>query len=125
MQASLVSLPTAGPFVQSAKLRMLAVLGRERVPQFPRVPTIIEAGLPDLVIETWSGIMAPARTPPAVIARLNAEINNLLTLTEVKEAMASQGVDPAGGKPEQLDALFRSEIRRWTQVVARGKIVAE
>jgi tripartite-type tricarboxylate transporter receptor subunit TctC len=56
---------------------------------------------------------------------MNAEINQLLTLPEVKEAMAKQGLDPAGGKPERLDTLLRSEVKLWTQVVTRGKITAE
>jgi tripartite-type tricarboxylate transporter receptor subunit TctC len=125
VQASIVSLPSAAPLVQSGKMRMLAVLGRERVPQFPQVPTMAEAGMGNMVVETWSGVMAPAGTPPAVIAKMNAEINNLLTLPDVKEAMAKQGIDPVGGKPEKFDTLVRTEIKMWTQVVTRGKIVAE
>ncbi len=125
VQAGFVALPTAAPLVQSGKMRMLAVMGRDRVPQFPQVPTMAETDVANMVIETWIGVMAPAGTPPAVIAKMNAEINSLLTLPEVKEAMAKQGLEPAGGKPEKLDALVRSEIKRWTQVVTRGKIVAE
>jgi tripartite-type tricarboxylate transporter receptor subunit TctC len=125
VQASVVSLPAAAPFMQGGKLRMLAVMGRERAPQFPQVPTMVEAGVANMVIETWNGVMAPAATPPAVIAKMNAEINYVLSLADVKEAMAKQGVDPAGGNPEKLDALVRGEIRMWTQVAARGKIVAE
>jgi tripartite-type tricarboxylate transporter receptor subunit TctC len=77
------------------------------------------------VVETWYGMLAPAGTPAALIAKMNAEINQLLTLPEVKEAMAKQGLDPAGGKPERLDTLLRSEVKLWTQVVTRGKITAE
>jgi len=76
-------------------------------------------------VETWYGMLAPVGTPPAIIAKMNAEINQLLTLPEVKEAMAKQSVDPAGGKPERFDALLRKEIKQWSQVVARGKIVVE
>jgi tripartite-type tricarboxylate transporter receptor subunit TctC len=125
VQASVVSLQSATPLVQSGKMRMLAVMSRERAPTFPQVPTLAEAGLGNMVVETWYGVMAPAGTPPAVIARINAEINNLLTLPDVKEAMAKQGVDPAGGKPEKLDTLVRSELKLWTRVVTRGNIVAE
>ncbi|HEV7618375.1 MAG TPA: tripartite tricarboxylate transporter substrate binding protein [Burkholderiaceae bacterium] len=125
VQASVVSLQSATPLVQSGKMRMLAVMSRERAPTFPQVPTLTEAGLGNMVIETWYGVMAPAGTPPAVIAKINAEINNLLTLPDVKEAMAKQGVDPAGGQPEKLDALVRSELKLWTRVVTRGNIVAE
>lgn len=125
VQAAVVSLPTAAPFVQSGKMRMLAVMGRDRVSQFPQVPTMVEAGVANMVVETWYGVMAPAGTPPAVIAKMNAEINNLLTHADVKEAMAKQGINPVGGKPEKFDALIRGEIKMWTQVVTRGKIVAE
>jgi tripartite-type tricarboxylate transporter receptor subunit TctC len=97
----------------------------ERVPTFPQVPTLAESGFPSMQVETWYGVMAPAGTPPAVIAKLNAEINQLLTLPDIKEAMAKQGVDPAGGKPDRLDTLVRNELKLWTQVVTRGKIVAD
>ncbi|MDB5727034.1 MAG: Tripartite tricarboxylate transporter family receptor [Noviherbaspirillum sp.] len=125
VQASVVSLQSATPFVQKGSLRMVGVMSRQRVPTFPQVPTLAEAGFPDMQVETWYGVMAPAGTPPAVIAKLNAEINNLLTLPDIKEAMAKQGVDPAGGKPEKLGTLVRSELKLWTQVVTRGKIVAD
>ncbi len=125
VQASVVSLQSATVLTQSGKLRMLAVMGRERAPTFPQVPTLLEQGYRNMVVETWYGVLAPAGTPPAVVAKMNAEINHLLTLPEVKEAMAKQGVDPVGGKPERLDTLLRSEIKLWSQVVTRGKIVAD
>lgn len=125
VQASVVSLQSATVLTQSGKLRMLAVMGRERAPTFPQVPTLLEQGYRNMVVETWYGVLAPAGTPPAVVAKMNAEINHLLALPEVKEAMAKQGVDPVGGKPERLDTLLRSEIKLWSQVVTRGKIVAD
>jgi tripartite-type tricarboxylate transporter receptor subunit TctC len=125
VQASVVSLQSATPFVQGGKMRMLAVMSRERVPTFPQVPTLAELGFPNMLVETWYGVMAPAGTPPAVIAKLNAELNSMLTLPDVKEAMSKQGVDPVGGKPERLDTLVRSELKLWSQVVTRGKIVAD
>lgn len=125
VQASVVSLQSATVLTQSGKLRMLAVMGRERAPTFPQVPTLLEQGYGNMVVETWYGVLAPAGTPPAVVAKMNAEINHLLTLPEVKEAMAKQGLDPAGGKPERLDTLLRSEVKLWSQVVTRGKIVAD
>jgi tripartite-type tricarboxylate transporter receptor subunit TctC len=111
--------------VHGGKLRMLGVMSRERVPAFPDVPTFAESGYPDLLVETWYAVLAPAGTPPAVVARMNAEINQLLALPDVKEAMARQGVEPAGGTPERLGALLRKELRLWSQVVSRGRIVAE
>lgn len=125
VQASVVVLQTAAPLVQSGKMRMLAVMGTERAAQFPQVPTLAEAGVPKVVSTAWFGVTAPAGTPPAVIAKMNSEINSLLALPEVKESLVKMGVDPAGGKPEKLDALVRSEIKMWTQVVKKGNIVAE
>jgi tripartite-type tricarboxylate transporter receptor subunit TctC len=125
VQASVVSLQSATQLAQSGKLRMLAVMSRERAPTFPQVPTLAESGYGNVLVETWYGVMAPAGTPPAMIAKMNAEISAVLALSEVKEAMVKQGVDPAGGLPEKLDALLRSELKLWSQVVTRGKIVAE
>lgn len=125
VQASVVSLQSATALVQNGKMRMLGVMSRERAPTFPQVPTLAESGYPNLLVDTWYGVMAPAGTPAAAINKLNAEISELLTLPDVKEAMSKQGVDPVGGKPEKLDILVRSELKLWSQVVSRGKITAE
>ncbi len=126
VEAGFTGMSVATPLVKSGKIRMLAVAAAERVPQFLQVPTLAEAGLKKMVAaNVWFGITAPAGTPPAVISRMNSEINSLLALPEVTESMAKMGIDPAGGKPEKLDALVRSEIKMWTQVVKTGNIVAE
>ena len=104
---------------------MLAVLGRERAPQFPQVPTLAESGMPDMVVEAWTGVMAPARTPPSIITRLNSEINGLIALPENKEALTRLGISITGGKPDALDKLVSSEIKTWTQVVKRGNIATQ
>lgn len=124
VEAGVVPLQTVLPLVQNGQIRMLAVMGTQRVAQFPQVPTLAEAGVP-MVGEAWFGVTAPAGTPPAVIAKMNSEINSLLALPEVRESMAKMGVDPQGGKPEQLDALVRSEIKMWTQIVKKGNITAD
>lgn len=125
VEASVVVLQTALPLIQAGKIRMLAVMGPQRVAQFPDAPTLAQAGVPNVVSEAWFGVAAPAGTPPAVIAKMNAEINSLMALTEVKEAMSKAGVDPIGGKPERLDALVQSEIKMWSQVVKKGNITAD
>ena len=125
VQASVVSLQSATPFIQAGSMRLLAVMGRERAPTFPQAPTLAESGLPNMLVDTWYGVMAPAGTPPAVIAKMNAEINALLSMPDIKEAMAKQGVDPVGGKAEKLDVLLQREIKQWSEVVVRGKIVDE
>jgi len=125
VQASMMVFQTVAPHVQGGRVRLLAVMGRERAPQFPQVPTLVESGFPSMVVEAWTGVMAPARTPPAVIAKLNGEINGLIALPENKETLAKLGISITGGKPEALDRLVRSEIKVWAQVVKRGKIATE
>src|SRR5882762_7496245 len=99
VQAMIVSLQTVAPYVQSGKLRMLAVMSAERSQVFSGVPTLKELGLADLEVETWYGVFAPAGTPQAVIARVNAEMNALLEQSEIRELLAKQGMAPAGGMP--------------------------
>jgi tripartite-type tricarboxylate transporter receptor subunit TctC len=125
VQASLMVFQTIAPHAQGGRVRMLAVLGRERMPQFPQVPTLAESGMPGMVVEAWAGVMAPARTPAAVIKRLNAEINSLIALSENRETLTKLGISITGGAPEVLDKQVRSEIARWTEVVKRGNIKTE
>ncbi|HEY4315978.1 MAG TPA: tripartite tricarboxylate transporter substrate binding protein [Herbaspirillum sp.] len=122
VQASVVALQTATPLAKGGEVRMLATMGRTRAPTFPQVPTMVELGYPNLVVETWYGVMAPAGMPAPLAAKMSAEIDQLLKLPEIKDAMAKQGVDPAGGTPDKLAALVARELKLWNQVVARGKI---
>jgi len=125
VQTTLMVFQTVAPHVQGGRVRMLAVLSRERQPQFPQVPTLAESGMPDMVVDAWTGVMAPAKTPKAVIDKLNAEINALAALPENRETLTKLGIHVIGGKPDALDKQVRSEIERWTQVVKRGNIKAE
>jgi tripartite-type tricarboxylate transporter receptor subunit TctC len=125
VQAGVVALQSSLALVQAGKFRLLAVIGPQRAAQFPNVPTLGEAGVPNVVSEAWYGISAPAGTPPAVLDKLNTEVNALLLLPEVKDAMARMGVNTAGGKPERLDSLVRSELVMWKQVVQKGHITAD
>ncbi len=125
VQASVSSLQTAGALISGGKLRMLAVMSEERSPAFPAVPTLKELGLSSLVVDTWYGVMAPAGTPPEVVAKINAELNALLRLPDVREALAKQGVVPAGGTPERLQQLVTLDIARWTKLVASAQIKTE
>ena len=122
VQATVAALQTMAPFVKTGRLRMLAVLSEERSPAFPDVPTMRELGHKDLVVDTWYGLFAPAGTPPEAIDRLNTEVNALLKLPEIREALAKQGLTAVTDKPERLERLVVSELRRWNRVVARAKI---
>jgi tripartite-type tricarboxylate transporter receptor subunit TctC len=108
--------------VRSGKLRMLAVMGEKRAPAFPDVPTMKEQGLPNLVVETWYGMFAPAGTPPAVIAKLNGDVNALLEQSDVRELLARQDMNPVGGSAERFGEMVRGELARWARVVAAAKI---
>lgn len=125
VEAAVVVLQTALPLAQSGRIRVLAVLGPDRVAQFPQVPTLAQAGVPNIVSEAWFGLAAPAGTPPAIVARMNSEMNSLLALPDVRESMAKAGVEPIGGKPEKLDTLVRTELKTWAQVVKTANIPAE
>jgi tripartite-type tricarboxylate transporter receptor subunit TctC len=125
VQASMMVFQTALPLVQSGRARMLAVMSSQRAQALPDVPTIVEAGFPSLIVEAWTGVMVPAKTPAAVIGKFNAEVNKLLALPDVKAAAARIDVTLAGGAPETLDALVRKEIRQWTQVVQQANIKPE
>ena len=125
VQAMIVSLQTAAPYVQGGKLRMLAVMSAERSPAFPEVPTLKELGLPDLEVETWYGLFAPAGTPALVVQKLNAELNALLAQPDVRELLARQGMIPAGGTPERFGDLVKRELARWSRVVAAAGIRAD
>ena len=122
VQASIVSLQTSSNFINSGQLKMLAVMSDARSPAFPSVPTLKELGHANLVVETWYGVMAPAGTPPEIVAKLNTELNQLLQLPEIRDAMAKQGVAAAGGTPERLRDVVAKEITRWTNVVTTAKI---
>lgn len=124
--AAMVSaVQTVAPNVQSGQLKMLGVMAEERSPIFPNVPTMKEQGFPDLVVETWYGVLAPAGTPPDVVAKLNAEFDAVLAMPDVRAALAKQGQVPAGGPPERMAKMVSSELVRWTKVVDTAKIKAD
>jgi tripartite-type tricarboxylate transporter receptor subunit TctC len=125
VQAMVSAMQTISPQVRGGKVRMLAVMGEERSAAFPEVPTMKEQGLPNLVIETWYGMFAPAGTPVAVIAKLNADINALLQQVEIRELLARQDLNAVGGSPERFGEMVRRELARWARVVAAAKIKAD
>jgi tripartite-type tricarboxylate transporter receptor subunit TctC len=125
VQAMVISLQTAAPYVQSGKLRMLAVMSAQRSSAFPEVPTMKELGMPDLEVETWYGVFAPAGTPGPVIAKVNADLNALLKQPDVRALLEKQGMNPGGGPPERFGTLVKSELARWSRVVKGAGIKAD
>ena len=125
VQATVAGMQTIAPQVRGSKLRMLAVMGDQRAAAFPEVPTMKEQGLPTLVVETWYGMFAPAGTPAAVVAKLNADVNALLRQHEVSELLARQGLNAVGGTPEAFGDMVRRELVRWARVVTTARIKAD
>ncbi len=105
------------PFVKIAKVRALVVTADERAESLPDVPTYREAGFPQLSITNWAGLMVPAATPPAIIARLNAELVNSLRSAAIQEKLKVQGMFTTPGAPEQFDALLKTESLRYAKAV--------
>ena len=108
---------SAIPHMQSGKLKPIAVAANRRLPQIPNVPTMAEAGLADFEVSSWNGLLAPAKTPPEIVAKLNREFVRILATADVREKFAAQAAEPVGNTPEQFRAYIKAEIDNWAQVV--------
>ena len=105
------------PYLQSNRLRPLAVTTAKRMPTQPDLPTIAEAGVPGFEATTWHGVVAPAGTPPPIIARLHEEISKVLQMPDVSSRLSAQGAEIVGGAPPMFAAYIQSEIPKWTKVI--------
>ena len=114
----------AKPQIDAKMLVPLAVTSPKRSPRLPDVPTVAEQGVPGFESVAWWGVVAPAGTPPAIIAKLNDELAKALKTPEVAEKLSAQGMDVVGSKPEALQVLVQTEITRWSKVVKDNKIKA-
>ncbi len=113
------------PQVQSGKLKVLGVSKATRVPLLAQVPTIAEQGVAGFESGTWQGLLVPANTPPAVLARLNTELTRIIRSPEVRERLVSQGAEVYTMTPPEFASFFERERKRWAGVVAQGGIKAE
>jgi tripartite-type tricarboxylate transporter receptor subunit TctC len=111
------NLPPSLPQIKAGKLRALAVTSATRAPALPDVPTIAESGLPGFEASSWFGIVAPAGTPPAIIAKLNTEVAKWLASPEGKEKLVSIGANAGGGSPEDFARHIQAETAKWAKVV--------
>jgi tripartite-type tricarboxylate transporter receptor subunit TctC len=114
--------PSTLPFVQSGKLRALGVTTAKRTIAAPQLPTIAEAGLPGYEQSAWHGILVPAGTPDAVIAKLNSEVGRLLRSPDVIERFATQGIDVIGGSPAEFAAFIRQDLAKYAKLVKTAGI---
>ena len=119
------SMITAMPLVEGGKLRALAVTGKTRSPQLPDVPTLAESGLPDYEATGWTGIVVPAKTPPEVIAKLNAAIVQALKSPELVQAFAKQAAEPVGSTPTEFADFIRKETDKWGKIIREAGITVE
>jgi tripartite-type tricarboxylate transporter receptor subunit TctC len=119
------SLFTALPHVKSGKLKALAIAGPKRSALLPDVPTLKEAGVDGVEVQQWYGFFAPAKTPKAVIDKLNQALNQVLADKEIEKRIEEHGADVESSTPEQLGALVKSELVKWKAVVAKARLTAD
>ncbi len=105
------------PYLQSQRLRPLAVTTAKRMPTQPELPTIAESGVPGFEATTWHGVVAPAGTPPAVVAKLHGDISKVLHMPDVSARISAQGAEIIGGAPAMFAAYIQSEIPKWAKVI--------
>ncbi|HEX6003378.1 MAG TPA: tripartite tricarboxylate transporter substrate binding protein [Burkholderiales bacterium] len=111
--------------IKSGKVRALAVTTAKRSALVPDLPTIAEAGLPGYEANNWNGFFVPAKTPRAIVNRLNKEISTALNAPDIKEFLFKQGLDAAPGTPEQFAAYMKSEMTKWAKVIKAAGITAQ
>jgi len=110
------------PFIKEGKLKALAVTTAKRSSALPNVPTLQEAGVPNIAIGTWFGLLAPAATPKAVITRLNTEVVKIINSPEFKKQMMDIGAEPVGNKPEEMAKQIKDETEKFANLVKVGKV---
>jgi tripartite-type tricarboxylate transporter receptor subunit TctC len=116
---------TVMPYVHAGKLKALAVTGSKRSETLPDLPTVAESGLPGYEAVGWFGLLAPAATPKATVAKLSAEANRVLAMSDVREKMLGLGADPAGNTPEEFARFIRGDQAKWSKLMKEAGIQAE
>ena len=109
-------------YIKGGRMKALAVTAKARHPQLPEVPSAVEAGSPDLVVTSWQAAVAPAKTPPAIVARLNEAMVKALRSPDVSERMQQIGFDVVASAPAEFGRFMQQEVDRWTGVVQKGGI---
>jgi tripartite-type tricarboxylate transporter receptor subunit TctC len=112
-------------YIKANRMKALAVTAKARHPQLPEVPSVAEAGVPDLVVTSWQAAAAPARTPKDVVDRLHGAMVKALRSPDIAERMNQIGFEVVASSPEEFGAFMKAEVERWTRVVAKGNIKPE
>jgi len=125
VQMVFLDLPVILPQIQAGKLKPIALGARQRAPTAPDVPTTAEVGMPDLLIENWYGMIAPAGTPEKIVAEINRVANEAMNDPQVKQKLADQGLTVAGDTPEQFRAFIDSETTKWAKLMKDAGVPIE
>ncbi len=116
---------TALPHINAGRMRALAVSTAQRVANVPDVPTVAESGLPGFEVGFWLGALAPARTPRAIIDKLNAQMKRTLRVPDVMERLSTMGVEPIGNTPQEFARIIKADIAKWAKVVKDAGVKAD
>ncbi|MEQ1773323.1 MAG: tripartite tricarboxylate transporter substrate binding protein [Burkholderiales bacterium] len=108
---------TSVQHIRTGKLRALAVTTAKRAALVSELPTMMESGMPGFEVNNWYGLVAPVKVPPDIIATLNRQVRVALESPDVKDSMQKQGIDPAGGTPDEFGAYIKSELAKWSKVI--------
>jgi tripartite-type tricarboxylate transporter receptor subunit TctC len=119
------SISTLQPHVKTGKLRAIAVTTVRRATAMPELPTFIESGLAGYEVNGWYGLLAPGKTPGAIVSRLNRELREVLADPDTRQRFLQRGIDPTPGTSQEFGALIRSEIAKWAKVIRAAGIKPE
>jgi tripartite-type tricarboxylate transporter receptor subunit TctC len=119
------AVPTIMEQVKSRQVRALAVTGPKRLPGLPDVPTVAEAGFPDLAFGSWNGLHVPVGTPRPIVAKINAAIAKARDLPDIRQRMTELGFTPEGGSPEEFGAFVKRDLARWQKIVQETGVKVE
>jgi tripartite-type tricarboxylate transporter receptor subunit TctC len=122
IQAAMETIPGAIGQIKDGQMRAIAVSSTKRNPFLPDVPTIAESGVPGYLTYSWNGMVAPAKTPPAVIARLNKEINAAIATPDIQQRFRDLIMEPRTGTPEDLQKIYSEDVTVWRQIITEAKI---
>ena len=125
LQLSIPTIAAGLPLARAGKLRALAVTGAQRSPAEPELPTVAETGVPGYQASNWYGFAAPAKTPRAIVVKLNRELVRILAAPDVREKLLNVGMDPASATPEAFTDFIKAEIAKWARVVKTAGIRAD
>lgn len=125
VQLMFATTSTSVQHIRAGKLRALAVTTAKRSSLVPELPTMIEAGMPGFEVNNWYGLVAPVKVPPDIIATLNRQVRVALDAPDVRDSMLKQGLDPAGGTPDEFGAYIKSELAKWSKVIKASGATAQ